>query len=391
MHLYCEKILFNKKTNSYEIILDFSLIKDLEVVSDMFKLTYEDSNQTLLVLSNLKFESYKGFKSGYWYDLPEEFFRVFELVNEHIENSRVIAELEHRDSAFLDVQRYRTKENLYINTTEERIVEFKDSKFYSDLREVTDEIGNLELIVRNVGCGNWNEIKSEDFWLIYDLGGDVKFTDKEMQSILSRISFNQNFIGVISHWDLDHYRAILDMDSSQLSLMKNITVPSKMPNTIQLRKTISRLRSLKIPINILLPAFKRGRSIDLISQGKLGQFELFRSCDGSNINQSGILLVVEGVRKVAVLTGDHHYPQIYNSVFSTFRPKPYELVVPHHGGHAGKFKIADWSTINFSSGALSTKGNSYRNLPQNAIHNFFVMHTAFHCTDCAARDYVTCL
>ncbi len=389
MHLYCEKILFYKETNSYEAIFDFSLNDDLRVVSNIFELIYEDSNKTLLILSNLRFENYKGFRSGYWYDLPEGFFRMFELVNEHTESSRVIAELKSVSDLLLDVQRYRTRENLYINTREESIDEFTDSKFYSDIRAMTDEMENLELIVRNVGCGNWNEIKAEDFWLIYDLGGDVKFTDAEMQSLFSRISFEQNFIGMISHWDLDHYRAILDLNSSQLSLMKYIIVPSKMPNTLQLRKTLSRLRSLNIPINILLPSLKRGRSIDLISQGKFGQFELYRSCDGININQSGIVLVVEGVRKIAVLTGDHHYPQIYKRVFSTSRTKPYELVVPHHGGYAGRFKRTDWSTINFSSGALSTQGNRYRNLPQSAIHNFFVRHKAFHCTECTSHDYVT--
>lgn len=389
MHLYCEKILFNKTTDSYEVVLDFNLNEDLRAISNMYELKSEDSRETILILSNLRFKRYKGFKSGYWYNLPEDFFEQFKLVNEHFGNSRLIAELKYDSPTLLNVQQYRTNEDLYISSIEQQLLNHKYAKFFSDRKETEDEIDDLKLIVRNVGCGNWNEIRSDNFWLIYDLGGDVKFTDIEMQSIFSRITFDQNFIGIISHWDLDHYRAILDLEDSQLSLMKYIIVPSKMPTTQQLKKTLSRLSSLNIPIIILMPSLKIGRSIDLISQGKYGNFELYRSCDGSNINQSGIVLVIEGLRKVAVLTGDHHYPQIYRSVFSTLGTKPYELVVPHHGGHAGKFERSNWCTINFSSGALSTQGNRYRNLPQSVIHNFFVGSNAFHCTDCRSQDYIT--
>ncbi|MGR5962536.1 hypothetical protein ACT7DN_19860 [Bacillus paranthracis] len=124
----------------------------------------------------------------------------------------------------------------------------------------------------------------------------MKFSNKEMDDIFDRANLTSPFYAVISHWDLDHYRAILDLDDTQLRLMKNIVVPSKMPDTLQLNKALNRLQSFGINIDIIPPALKRERSrrIELISRGKIHNFKLFRSSDGANINQSGIVLTIEG-------------------------------------------------------------------------------------------------
>ena len=44
------------------------------------------------------------------------------------------------------------------------------------------------------------------FRLIYDLGGDVKFSNKEMNKILNKVNIDRPYYAIISHWDLDHYR-----------------------------------------------------------------------------------------------------------------------------------------------------------------------------------------
>ncbi|MCU4963724.1 ComEC/Rec2 family competence protein [Bacillus paranthracis] len=125
----------------------------------------------------------------------------------------------------------------------------------------------------------------------------------------------------------------------------------------------------------------------MISQGKINNFELFRSTDGSNINQSGIVLSVEGNDSIGLLTGDHSYRQIYKVISNSKIEKPYVMVVPHHGGNAGKFDEALWSTVSLASGCISTKSARYTNLPQNKIHNFFMNQKSFHCTECHKRDY----
>ncbi|QIC07186.1 aldolase [Brevibacillus sp. 7WMA2] len=411
MNLYCERVLFDYEKQAYEVVFDFNNMSDLEELARRTNVQISNvPSQTLLILNNLKFESYKGPRAGFWYDIPICFFENFKMINEESEYRLIKFNLTMRDDQKLNFQQFRTIDGKLYKKNEET-KDFYDSEFYKDIKEIGD-IRNLQLIVRDVGCGNLNEVSGEKlcpicnleccnwrgvnedrFRLIYDLGGDVKFSNKEMDDIFDRANLTSPFYAVISHWDLDHYRAILDLDDTQLRLMKNIVVPSKMPNTLQLNKGLNRLQSFGINIDIIPPALKRERSrrIELISRGKIHNFKLFRSSDGANINQSGIVLTIEGDRKVAVLTGDHHYPQIYNGVLNRSSIKPYELVVPHHGGNAGDFDLSLWNRIPLASGGLSTKSFRYKNLPQGKIHNFFITQKSFHCTECRESDYVTTL
>jgi len=394
MYMYCEKIIFNRQTNSYDVLLDFNSIDDLLGLRNLFQISNSGPNKSLLYLSNLKFDKYKGFRSGNWYSLNHIFFSNLERDNsdQFNDNSRILAKLKPRNNDLLNVWKYKVKnKKLYIDNTG-KTIDFKASNLFGILSELmipTNLIEDAELIVRDVGCGNWNEINSNYFHLMYDLGGDIKFNDKEMDSIITNIPFEKPYVAIISHWDLDHYRAILDLSDVQLRLMRGIAVPSMMPLTVQLTNTLKRLDNLNIKIDIISPAIKKGKTIDLISQGKINGIELYRSCDGAKINQSGIVLTIDGTQKTAVLTGDHHYPQLLNSIFSTSAIKPYELVVPHHGGAAGTFDLNKWNVIDNISGALSTKSKRYSNLPLKVIHDFFVKNSAFHCTECDSMDYRT--
>ena len=187
------------------------------------------------------------------------------------------------------------------------------------------------------------------------------------------------------------------MRENDLKLMKCLIAPTKMPDSLQLNRTIERLIALRIPFYLIDKTQRYGRSISLTSLGKINNIELFRSCDGHLINQSGIVLTVNGNKRTAILIRDHHYQQIYNFIFNTpnyyNNDLSYVLVVPHHGGNAGKFDRRLWSHINFSSGAISTKSNRYRNMPRYDVHGFFVDTKAFHCTDenCRNIDYTIAL
>lgn len=394
MYLYCERVNFDKDTKAYEVVFDFSSKSDLEELmrfTDIIE-TSGVTTKTLLILNNIIFENYKGARAGYWYDIPLDFFENFNVLKEDQEYRLIMFKATPLKVQRLNFQQFRSKsEDLFINSQIlSQPFDFRNSFFGQYVHsKLPDQ--NLNLIVRDVGCGNWNEVKGDDFFLIYDLGGDIKFTDSEMETIFDEAKINRPFIGIISHWDLDHYRSLLDLDDSQLKLMKNIVVPSKMPRTLQLQSALRRLRRLRIRVDTIPPSMKIGRKIELISQGRVNNIELFRSSDGANINQSGIVLTIEGANKIAVLTGDHHYPQIYNAVLKVKSLKPYELVVPHHGGNAGNFDLTLWSSITFSSGALSTKSGRYRNLPQTKVHNFFVMKNSFHCTECQNKSYSTFL
>ncbi|KOS61639.1 aldolase [Lysinibacillus agricola] len=394
MYLYCERVLWDYKQNAYELVFDFYLREDLTTLSRFADLESNNNNtnllKTLLVLNKVKVESYKGPRPGYWYDIPIEFFEKFLITETEPEYSLIKFNLTMQDNNELNFQQYRTiNDELFINN---ETMNFHKCNFYNELNKLKDE-NNPKLIIRDVGCGNWNEIIWDDFHLIYDLGGDVKFKESEMNTIINRANLTKKFNVVISHWDLDHYRAILDLNDTQIKLMENIVVPSKMPNTLQLNNAFNRLQSSGINIDILSPAHKTksGRRIELVSQGKVNNLELFRSSDGSNMNQSGIVITIEGNEKIGVLTGDHHYPQIYNNVLNVTSVKSYVIVVPHHGGNAGEFNKNIWDTLPLSEGALSTKSFRYRNLPQNKIHKFFIEDKSFHCTECHSSDFTSIL
>ncbi|MGR5962537.1 hypothetical protein ACT7DN_19865 [Bacillus paranthracis] len=92
------------------------------------------------------------------------------------------------DDQKLNFQQFRTIDGKLYKKNEET-KDFYDSEFYKDIKEI-GHIWNLQLIVRDVGCGNWNEVSEDNlcpicnleccnwsgvnedtFRLIYDLGG----------------------------------------------------------------------------------------------------------------------------------------------------------------------------------------------------------------------------
>lgn len=377
MKLYCEKVTYDFQTKVSEVILDFNDESDIDKLSEQFQVPREGENKSVIILEDVKFERGTGFRSGKWYDIPIDIFENFTYIEENEGNSRVFLTLQQKD-IILNIKQYLTSSLYYMNR-----------ELYSESvkgLQITDQ-DELKLIVRNVGCGNWNEIKNSSFWLIYDLGGDIKFTKQEMEDVFERIKFDREFIAVISHWDLDHYRAILDLQESQLEYMKQIIVPSKIPNNIQVQKTFKRLKQLNIAIRILLPTPKKRRTIDLQLIQNEKNLKVYRSSDGSSMNMSGIVLVVEGQNKVCILTGDHHYSQLNRNVLPVLPQKPLELVVPHHGGAAGKFDTTNLDMVCSLSGAISTQSNRYKNLPLKSNYLYF-RNRGFHCTECTNQDYI---
>mgnify|MGYP001179500969 CR=1 FL=1 len=75
MYLYCERALYMRKEKAYEAVLDFHSIKDLKYVAKRFDIDNLNPNSTILLIKNLTFKKYLGFRAGSWYKLPEEFLK----------------------------------------------------------------------------------------------------------------------------------------------------------------------------------------------------------------------------------------------------------------------------------------------------------------------------
>lgn len=392
MNFYCERVQYDSKKQLCEVVLDFKSVRDLNIFSTEILRTRPKVLQSIIVLKSVKYILHKGFKSGNWYEIPfSMFFSDFQVQTDSQESSRILSQLEFTSETPINAKELkinRRRTNVQVG------IEFEKLNFEENLLDFFSMNTESQLIVKNVGCGNWNEIKTNDKALIYDLGGDIKYSDSKMQNIIKKSSVKNEYICIISHWDLDHYRAILDMEDKELSNMKSLIVPTLTPDTVQYQETIDRVTRLGIQIikfNPSLRVIKRRVTLQRIQ--KIGQIDIYRSCDGSNINQSGIVLVIEGVNKNAVLTGDHHYCQLRDSVFQDIDlNKKLVFVVPHHGGNAGSFNINHQKIFpQKMEGAVSTKIGRYRNLPRQEVHNFFVGVNKFHCTDCNDKDYITFL
>ncbi|ADH98341.1 hypothetical protein [Salisediminibacterium selenitireducens] len=123
-------------------------------------------------------------------------------------------------------------------------------------------------------------------------------------------------------------------------------------------------------------------------------YTMYRSSDGYARNQSGIVMKVNGRAKIAILTGDYHYGQLLKGVMDPHesRLKPYELVVPHHGGSAGSWEkkiTTGLKAIDFSGGVLSTSSKRCKNVPREDVHHFFVKKLGFACFCSLCKPSVT--
>lgn len=374
--------------NSYEVVFDFHSQKDVDQVINLKNIT-QDRDGTLLFIKNLKVKRYKNPRAGFWYNLPLSELEGFQVTDDKSEFSMILTTLDGGKLSKFDFIKFKT-EGVYRTISEDEYIRIEQSKLWEKLIKVKNIDFKSRLIVRNVGCGNLNEINltslKNKIDIFYDFGTDVKFKDSDIKQILRRFPFTNPAYVVISHWDLDHYCALLQLDDNKMKKIKSVLAPSKMPDTKSLVKALNRLKKYNVPVEILGPAKKTGRKIELVSQGMNKNIEIYRSMDGTKINQSGIVLTVQGKESIGVLTGDHHYRQLLDSVFIKNIDERYVMVVPHHGGNAGIFRKNEWNHIQWRGGAISSQSSRYKNLPRYDIHNHFT-NQGFFCTDCNKDDY----
>ena len=80
--------------------------------------------------------------------------------------------------------------------------------------------GRIGITVRNVGQGNWNEIKCNDsVRIVYDAGAPMTSSPDEIVNIIgnrSTLYAESKPILILSHWDKDHYHSLLGMSDNDL-------------------------------------------------------------------------------------------------------------------------------------------------------------------------------
>lgn len=205
--------------------------------------------------------------------------------------------------------------------------------------------GNIDVIVRNIGQGNWNEISiDKEVRVVYDAGAPMNASkavvrthigNKPTEYLKGKPSL------ILSHWDKDHYHALVGMTDNELRCFSSFICPEIIPN-ITSRILYGRILSVLGFNNIFtvsnIPK-TRGISatLGLISPIR-NKLMIFNSTYNKDRNQSGIILAIKTSTSSIIMPGDCHYNLLSNCILPLLNyTHKHNLVVPHHGGNAGAY------------------------------------------------------
>ncbi|MGF3105125.1 hypothetical protein [Rossellomorea sp. DUT-2] len=233
------------------------------------------------------------------------------------------------------------------------------------VNDLDNHSGEITLTVRDVGHGNWNEIKYENKRILFDIGAQKNYGEDDLLKIIRRAKFkNEEEIYIfISHWDVDHYHAILKLSKKELQLIKAVFGPLNVPRT----NTAFRVMNLISDAGIIyhgIPSTKKrylNKQIELNLLFYGTKMKIYRSSKTKSRNLDSVVLLLEGNNSSVLFTGDNNYEKLFNYVVTnSFPNRPLNLILPHHGGAAGKFKLSSWSTVSLENIIISYhQDNSY--------------------------------
>lgn len=183
---------------------------------------------------------------------------------------------------------------------------------------------------------------------------------------------------ILSHWDKDHYHSLIGM--SDIELKDNFSAflcRDFVPNQTS-RILFDRIRSAVGTENTYcIPAEERGSGLGTIVLRPLTSIEnqvvLFNSQYHKNRNVSGIVVTVKTENGSVILSGDVHYDQISKFILPSLNYRHnHNLVVPHHGGKAGKYSYRIPGGVKLNKAVISVGANPYRHPLEsyvNALRN----------------------
>lgn len=239
-----------------------------------------------------------------------------------------------------------------------------------DLSKFTFDIsGKLKVIVRNVGHGNWNEILSnDDVKIVFDAGASLNDSKSDIRTIIDNrnIAYNDaKPILILSHWDKDHYHALLGMTDSELKNNFSAFICRNCQPTLTARKLFSRIENAlgimnTYPISANTKNTKRGVVLFKNVNPITDKIVLYNAEENKNRNISGLVISVKSKNSSVILSGDCHFGQISRDILPHLNFKHrHHLVVPHHGGNAGKYIYEIPKNVIPGKAIISSGKNNY--------------------------------
>ncbi|SHN02035.1 Metal-dependent hydrolase, beta-lactamase superfamily II [Halanaerobium congolense] len=336
---------------------------------------YSEDERTMLFIEGLKFNGGRIPKEGNIYELPDYFYKNIKWSKEPGYTSADIIDIEKND--FSAIISFRGEADYYGESFFNKPIRLYPSKFASSAinckhtkfikkfileNKLTNSSDNIKVIVRNVGQGNWNEIYlNKNQIIFYDFGCSMYAKKNILEKQIEKSELlRKNPILIISHWDIDHYHALVACNQKELKGFKNIIFPAA-----RFSQTSKRVfKKIKESTNYceITSSIKRvsKNRIGLEKIGDCKPLSLFRGEKSSNINKSGLTISVRGKNEAMVLPADHSYRQVFEYMFSDLpEDLRINMVTPHHGGKAGKIKRYFKNSRKLNCSITSTGKNNY--------------------------------
>lgn len=309
-----------------------------------------DDNQASMLEFEYTPDSRLGLRQGSWYRVPLTFWEGMSYQPITPENAGGVymkGKLQ-ADTAAINFSQF--------------LVDRRYAKVSTGSVDLPDEpiTSPVELIVVNCGQGNWNEILTPKTRLIFDVGACRTYNENQVLALVASRNIateKRKVTIVLSHWDIDHYQALLKFSKAEIAVIDQIYAPDLLPDT-HTQKNVQKMFNGKITCIPAANKANAGNKINLIQTTHQPPFRILRATRGNSTNQSGIVVFVDGPTKTALLTGDHHYSKILTAANNLTTSCAAVLVVPHHGGKGGPLDQGAWNAKFTSLDAPISVGNN---------------------------------
>lgn len=229
--------------------------------------------------------------------------------------------------------------------------------------------GEINVVIRDVGQANWNEIYFDnEVKVVYDVGAPMESSKKDIEKIIgdrhSLYKISKPIL-ILSHWDKDHYHSLLGMTDSELKNNFSVficrsTIPNRTSKGLYDR-IVNALGKENVFSILPEPRLERKGPIYFKLLLKLGtKILIYNAQYHKNRNISGLVLTVRSKNNSIILPGDAHYNQISRDILSHLNyDHSHHLVVPHHGGKAGKYTYKVPTLVKLDFAIISVGKNRY--------------------------------
>ena len=226
--------------------------------------------------------------------------------------------------------------------------------------------GSMYVNVKDIGQGSWNEVVADKkVIIVFDTGTHYNTKAGTLIQLLNgadKVYEDEKPALIISHWDVDHYHFLTAKSDQALSSFKFILCRDMTPSLMS-RVMFTRLKRLNKNL-IAVSADSRTttlRETPLFDIYNNGRFVIFNSGNSRNRNKNGISMLIKNSTNSILLPGDQHYGQFHHFVLPVYLSykHTHNIVVPHHGGHAGSYKYILHSKVRKGEAVVSVGCNSY--------------------------------